>query len=238
MIDTGSGPVVLLLHGSGPGTTGAAWAPLIDALASRHRVLAPDLPGFGENAAARPLNEWAAWARGVLDEHGVERCAIVGNSAGGALALQLAARATRIVAVGSMGARMAIPEGLDALWGADDPRTVLELIFPEPVSEAAVGARADAMNRQPQYPELFPPPRQRWVDDLTLAHDELASIDVPVLLVHGAEDRVVPLEHGLALLRALPDARAHVFGGCGHATPTERTDEFNRLVANFLETDR
>ena len=44
----------------------------------------------------------------------------------------------------------------------------------------------------------------------------------------------MPLEHGLALLRALPDARMHIFGGCGHATPLERTDEFNDLVRSFL----
>ena len=47
MLAEGSGPPVLLLHGSGPGTTAAAWAPLIAALAPRHRVIAPDLLGFG-----------------------------------------------------------------------------------------------------------------------------------------------------------------------------------------------
>jgi pimeloyl-ACP methyl ester carboxylesterase len=234
MIAEGSGPPVLLLHGSGPGTTAEAWRPLVDALAPHHRVIAPDLPGFGENDGARAPEEWAAWAGGLLDEHGVERCAIVGNSAGGALALQLAARATRIVAVGSMGARAEIASGLDALWAADDPRAVLELIVPGPVSEEAVTARADAMRAQPHFLELFPAPRQRWVDALSLGDDELAAIDVPVLLVHGAEDRIVPLEHALALLRGLPDARMHVFGGCGHATPLERTDEFNDLVRSFL----
>ena len=60
---------------------------------------------------------------------------------------------------------------------------------------------------------------------------------MPVLLVHGARgpDRAARAR-ALALLRALPDARMHVFGGCGHATPLERTDEFNDLVRNFLET--
>ena len=90
------------------------------------------------------------------------------------------------------------------------------------------------MDAQPHYLELFPAPRQRWVDALSLTEEQLASIDVPVLLIHGSEDRIVPLEHGLALLRALPDARMHVFGGCGHATPLERTDEFNDLVRSFL----
>jgi pimeloyl-ACP methyl ester carboxylesterase len=134
-----------------------------------------------------------------------------------------------------MGAPMTIPPALDALWGATDPREVLELIFPGPVSDEAVDVRRRLMDAQPQYRELFPAPRQRWVDALSLSDDELRSIDVPVLLIHGSEDRIVPLEHGLALLRALPDARMHIFGGCGHATPLERTDEFNDLVRNFLQ---
>ena len=222
------GPV-LLLHGSGPGTTGAAWALLSEALAPHHQVIAPDLPGFG-SAPAAPIDQWAELL--ALDEP----CAVVGNSAGGALALRLAhARAiTRVIVVGSMGAPMPIPPALDALWGSSDPREVLELIFPGPVSDEAVEVRRKAMDAQPHYLELFPAPRQRWVDALSLTQEQLASIDVPVLLVHGSEDRIVPLEHGLALLRALPDARMHVFGGCGHATPLERTDEFNNLVRSFL----
>ncbi|HEX6023277.1 MAG TPA: alpha/beta fold hydrolase [Solirubrobacter sp.] len=224
------GSTVLLLHGSGPGTTGAAWASLAEALAPHHRVIAPDLPGFGD-APAAPIE---AWAELLAPE---EPCAIVGNSAGGALALALAhaGAATRVVAVGSMGAPMPIPPALDALWGATDARAVLELIFPGPVSDEAVAARRAAMDAQPHYLELFPAPRQRWVDALSLTFEQLASINVPVLLIHGSEDRIVPLEHGLTLLRALPDARMHIFGGCGHATPLERTDEFNELVRNFLQ---
>jgi pimeloyl-ACP methyl ester carboxylesterase len=220
---------VLLLHGSGPGTTGAAWASLAEALAPHHRVIAPDLPGFGA-APRAPISDWAS----LLAPD--EPCAVVGNSAGGALALRLAhARAvTRVVAVGSMGAPIEIPPALNALWASDDAREVLELIFPGPVSEDAVAVRRRAMDAQPHYRELFPAPRQRWVDALSLTEDELGAIDVPVLLIHGSEDQIVPLEHGLALLRALPDARMHIFGGCGHATPLERTDEFNDLVRNFL----
>jgi pimeloyl-ACP methyl ester carboxylesterase len=224
------GSTVLLLHGSGPGTTGAAWASLTEALAPHHRVIAPDLPGFG-SAPAAPIEAWAD----LLAPD--EPCAIVGNSAGGALALRLAhARAaTRVIAVGSMGAPMPIPPALDALWASNDAREVLELIFPEPVSEDAVAVRRAAMDAQPGYLDLFPAPRQRWVDALSLTHEELGAIDVPVLLIHGSEDRIVPLEHSLALLKALPDARMHIFGGCGHATALERTDEFNDLVRNFLK---
>ncbi len=80
-------------------------------------------------------------------------------------------------------------------------------------------------------------PRQRWVDALSLSDAELASIEAPVLLIHGIDDPIVPPEHSvIPLLHTLPNARAHLFGRCGHASPLEYTAEFNRLVATFLET--
>lgn len=227
---------VLLLHGSGPGTTAAAWNPLVDALGERFEVIAPDLPGFGD-APRAPVEAWAD----ILAP--AEPCAIVGNSAGGAIALQLAARgqATTVVAVGSMGYPMPLPAGLDALWGTGptehEARALHDLLFFDPPGAEAIAARLEAMRAQPHYRELFPAPRQRWVDELSLMPGELASIDVPVLLIHGANDRIVPPEHSVyPLLQTLPNAQAHIFGRCGHASPLEYTADFNRLVVNFLET--
>jgi pimeloyl-ACP methyl ester carboxylesterase len=228
---------VLLLHGSGPGTTAAAWAPLIAALTARgFECTAPDLPGFG-SAPRAPIEEWVS----ILAPS--EPCTVVGNSAGGALALKLAAAglATRVVGVGSMGYPMALPPGLDALWGfgptAAEARAQQDLLFYDPPGEEAVAARLEQMRAQPDYRSLFPAPRQRWVDALSLSADELAAITVPVLLIHGANDRIVPpAASALPLLERLPDARGHIFGRCGHASPLEYTDEFNRLVLTFLET--
>jgi pimeloyl-ACP methyl ester carboxylesterase len=230
------GPV-LLLHGSGPGTTSAAWAPLIAALSARgFECIAPDLPGFG-SAPVAPVEEWVSLLAPSSP------CAVVGNSAGGALALKLAARglATKVVGVGSMGHPMVLPPGLEALWSAepteDSARRLLELLFFTPPGEDAVRVRLEQMRAQPGYRDLFPAPRQRWVDALSLSDDELASIEVPVLLIHGANDPIVPLaDSALPLLERLADVRAHIFGHCGHASPIEYTDEFNRLVLTFLET--
>jgi 2-hydroxymuconate-semialdehyde hydrolase len=151
---------------------------------------------------------------------------------------------TRVVAVGSLGHPMALPAGLDELWGCSAPsleaaRSLLELISFGPATPEAVEARHQAMLAQPWYSELFPAPRQRWVDDLSLTREELAGISAPVLLVHGAQDRVVPLHRSfMPLLELLPDVRGHVFGRCGHAAPLERTGEFNQLLTTFLEADR
>ena len=116
------------------------------------------------------------------------------------------------------------------------PREVLELIFPGPVSRRGGGGAAAAMAAQPHYRELFPAPRQRWVDALSLTRRALAR-DRRAGPARSTAARTGSCRSStaLALLRALPDARMHVFGGCGHATPLERTDEFNDLVRSFLQ---
>jgi 2-hydroxymuconate-semialdehyde hydrolase len=254
MLAEGSGPPVLLLHGSGPGTTASAWAPLIAALAPHHRVIAPDLLGFGSSPKPEPGRSlraaWTAQVLDLVDSLGIDSFAVVGNSAGGAIALSLAcarpSAVSRVVAVGSMGHPMPLPAGLDELWSYGPPseaaaRALTELISYDPAAATpeAIATRLTATRAQPWYPDLFPAPRQRWVDDLALTREELSAIGVPVLLVHGAQDRIVPLRDSfLGLLDALPDVRGHVFGRCGHASPIEHTHEFNRLLMTFLETDR
>jgi pimeloyl-ACP methyl ester carboxylesterase len=183
------------------------------------------------------VSEWASLLAPA------EPCLVVGNSAGGALALRLAAMglATKVVAVGSMGHPMTLPTGLEELWNSEateaQARRLLQLLFFDAPGEDAVRVRLEQMRAQPQYRSLFPAPRQRWVDALSLSDDELDAVAVPVLLIHGANDPIVPLAaSALPLLDRLRDVRAHIFGHCGHASPIEYTDEFNQLVLTFLET--
>jgi 2-hydroxymuconate-semialdehyde hydrolase len=229
-----------------PDLLGFGTAPRLTRASARH----PGSPGGGrgESSGDSFRAAWTEQALALVDSLGIPSFAVVGNSAGGAIALALACArpraVTRVVAVGSLGHPMALPPGLDELWGGSAPsreaaRSLLELISFGPATTEAVEARHQAMLAQPWYSELFPAPRQRWVDDLSLTREELAGIPAPVLLVHGAQDRVVPLGDGfLPLLELLPDVRGHVFGRCGHASPMERADEFNRLLTTFLEADR
>jgi 2-hydroxymuconate-semialdehyde hydrolase/2-hydroxy-6-oxo-octa-2,4-dienoate hydrolase len=182
-----------------------------------------------------------------MDALELPRYAVAGHSMGGAVALALAgarpAAVTRVVGVGSMGAPMPLPPALDRLWGArpGQARGLLELLFWDRnlVTDAAVLAREQSMAAgERAFAPLFPPPRDVWVRDLTLDASALAAVRAPVLLVHGRDDRIVPLRDGaLPLLEALPDARLHVFGRCGHVPAVEHHAAFVHLLRDFLETD-
>jgi 2-hydroxymuconate-semialdehyde hydrolase len=260
--ELGSGPPVLLLHGSGPGTTGwGAWRTVAEALAARHRVIVPDQAGFGgtpfpggaPDALRSRRAVWVDQARGVMAARGARRYAVVGHSMGGAVALALAAaerlRVTRVAAVASMGASMPLPSALDALWAArpqddgDDEgaRGVLSLLYHDPalVTDEAVRARDAAMRAgADDFAQLFPPPRERWVRDLALGADGLAAVVAPVLLVHGAHDRITPFEFAaLPLLEQLRDARLYALARCGHVPALEHQQEFLRVLTDFLESD-
>lgn len=255
VLDVGAGPAVLLLHGSGPGTTGSgAWAGLADVLGRTHRLVAPDQAGFGRTpiqpGSRGGLRVWTEQAGALMDALDLESWALVGHSMGGAVALALAAerpeQVTRVAAVSSMGAPGApLSPDLDAIWAAPadarGARDMLGRLLADRslVTEAAVQARAQAMRAgAAAYEELFPPPRAPWADDLALAPQTLASVRAPVLLLHGAQDTVTPLTtSALPLLEALADVELHVFGGCGHVPFVERPDAFVRLLSDFLGAD-
>jgi 2-hydroxymuconate-semialdehyde hydrolase len=261
VIDTGSppgatgaaAPPVLLLHGSGPGVTATAnWRPVIPALSARQRVIAPDQLGFGGTASGAPRTygreAWTGHALALLDALQAGPVDIIGNSMGGAIALSIAAArpaaVRRIVLMGSMGVAMALPAGLDAVWGyqpgVEQMRAVIGLFAHnrELITDELIELRYQASLHPPvrdSWAAMFPAPRQRWVDDLALGGAELAAIQAPVLLVHGRDDRVVPWRESSArLLDLLPDARLHVLSGCGHWTMIEKTAEFLAVVQPFL----
>ena len=94
-LEAGSGETVLMLHGSGPGVSALAnWQHNIPTFAQRFRVLAPDIVGFGATERADDivysLRIWTDHVWAFLDAHGIEKTAIVGNSLGGRIALQMA----------------------------------------------------------------------------------------------------------------------------------------------------
>jgi len=133
-LEAGSGEPVIMLHGSGPGVSGLAnWQHNIHALAQRFHVLAPDIVGFG--ATERPddiiysLRTWTDHVWAFLDAHDIGKTAIVGNSLGGRIALQMATdrpdRITKMVLMGAPGVGMTLTDGLIALRGYEPSREAM-----------------------------------------------------------------------------------------------------------------
>jgi len=254
--DQGKGPPVLLIHGSGPGVTAwANWRLTIPALSPHFRVVAPDMVGFGETQ--RPeghrysMQSWVVHLLGLLDALDIERAHIVCNSFGGALALALAIHAPqrvgKLVLMGSAGVSFPITEGLDAVWGyepsIDTMRGLLDIFAFDRtrVTDELAKLRYEASVRpgyQEAFSQMFPAPRQRWVDALASPEAAIRSLEHDTLIVHGRDDRVIPLEASLRLHTLIDRSQLHVFGQCGHWTQIEHAARFNRLVIDhFSEPD-
>lgn len=255
--ERGEGAPVLLIHGSGPGVTAwANWRGIIPQLAQTRRVIAPDMLGFGYSE--RPADgkysqkRWVEHALGVLDALGVEQADIVGNSFGGALALALAIahpeRVRRLVLMGSVGVSFPITEGLEAAWGYTpslaNMRRLLDLFAYDRnlVNDELAELRYQASIRpgfQESFAAMFPAPRQNGIEDLASREADIRALPHQTLVIHGREDRIIPLATSLTLAQWIPNAQLHVFGHCGHWTQIEHASRFARQVEDFLaEADR
>jgi 2-hydroxymuconate-semialdehyde hydrolase len=254
--DVGDGPPVLLIHGSGPGVSAAAnWRGILASpLARDHRLIAPDVAGFGQTRTDHELTHETRVRHlvGFLDTLELDRVDVVGNSMGGALALALAhrrpERVRRMVLMGTVGIAFPLPEGLDRVWGYEPSLGAMtelvalfahdqDLLGPDLATLRYESSIAPGVHER--YAAAFAAPRQRHVDAMALTEDQLRAITTPIRLLHGAEDRVIPLEAtSLRLVRLLPDADLVVFGRCGHWTQIERADDFVHEVAGFFTDAR
>ncbi len=250
--DVGSGAPVVLLHGSGPGVSAwANWRLAISELAKNFRVLAPDLLGFGytEQPAGVQYNmdTWVAHALGFLDALKLDKVGLVGNSFGGGLALNLATRhpdrITRMVLMGSAGVRFELTPGLDVAWGytpsVENMRKLLDLFAfnRELASDELAELRYRASIRpgiQEAYATMFPAPRQRWIEAMCADEGKVRALPHEALVIHGREDRIIPLTSSYRLFDMIPRSQLHVFGRCGHWTQIEHAARFNRLVSGFF----
>ena len=250
--DVGDGFPALFIHGSGPGVSAwANWRLVMPALSERLRVIAPDMAGFG--FSERPagirydLDTWVAQAIRLLDALGLEQADVVGNSFGGALALAMAIRhpqrVRRLVLMGSVGVPFDITEGLDAVWGYtpsfENMRRIMDYFAWDRslVNDELAELRYRASIRpgfQESFGAMFPAPRQRWVDALASREEHIRALPHETLIVHGRDDRVIPLLTSLTLAEWIDRSQLHVYGRCGHWTQIEHAARFAKLVGDFL----
>lgn len=251
--DIGEGAPVLLLHGSGPGVSAwANWRLPLQSLSQKFRCLAPDLAGFGYSKApagmAHTRQSWLDQIIAFMDAVGVEKAHVIGNSFGGSMALALAIaapeRVDRLVLMGSVGVPFELTPGLDAVWGYEPSVENMKAIMRTfAYDQALVGdelarMRYEASIRpgvQEAYASMFPAPRQRWVEAMSHGENDIRGIRHPTLLVHGRDDKVIPLSTSLTLNQWIDDSQLHIFGRCGHWTQIEHSTAFTNLVTYFLE---
>ena len=256
-------PAMLLIHGSGPGATGwSNWQYLMPELGGRFHCLAMDLCGYGGSPVpdampkktAEWLEVWVAQIVTLVRKLGLGRVHLVGNSLGGALALHAALRAPdlfdRIALMGPVGVPCRLTRELDLIWGFyDSPsedlmRLAMQWFAYDPaflgdrLGEIAAARFKAAM--QPEiraaFSSMFPAPREKALEALEVPDAGLRMIRHPVLLIHGIEDAIVPLETSLTLMQRLGGpVQAHFYNRSSHWTQVEHKDSFNTLIAEFFD---
>ncbi len=261
VLEAGSGPPVVLLHGLG--ATNASMLPTLMALAADHRVFAVDLPGFGDSAKPAVVYDpafFAGWLTALLDALGLDRAVLVGNSMGGRIAIEAALRVPervdRIVLFAPSLAFKRFREAtplvrlLAAELGAMPlraPRAVvmgtLRMMFAQParLSDAWYDAAADEFIRvfadAAGRVAFFSAARQIYLEEAHGEHgfwDRIRALSRPALFLWGDRDPLVPSRFAPHVTGAVPHARSVVLADCGHVPQFEWPDRTHALVRTFL----
>jgi 4,5:9,10-diseco-3-hydroxy-5,9,17-trioxoandrosta-1(10),2-diene-4-oate hydrolase len=259
--DTGTGPPVVLLHGGGPGASGVSnYSRNIEPLAQHFRVIVPDMPGYGRSTkgvdGSDPFGYLADHIRGMLDELGIDRAHLVGNSYGGSCALRLALdtphRVDKLVLMGpgGIGTTRGLPTaGLKNLldyYGGDGPsldklRTFIRMYLVydgDAVPESLIASRYQS-SIDPEV--VANPPLQRpaglrtlWRMDFTRDR-RLSTLETPTLVLWGRDDKVNKPSGATMLGERMPNADVLVTANTGHWVQWERADFFNAVTTAFLK---
>lgn len=256
--EIGEGDSVILLHGSGPGVTAwQNWHKILPRLGETHRVLALDVVGFGFS----PLPEgekpgiklWTRHLAGFIDALGLDQVTLIGNSFGGALALGMMAhhadKVRSLILMGTPAGEFEQTQGLADSRSFEpnfDAMRAMMRAFPyDPsiVTDEAVAARlrvAEIASGKETIRKLQPGDEQdvngpRMVKGIPL--EQLDAIDVPVLILHGREDKMIPLPVAFRMHEHLKRSEMHVFGQCGHWVQLERENQFLDQVRDFLRNN-
>lgn len=236
LFEAGTGPPVVVLHGWGGRIE--SMTPVLLGLRDRFRVMAIDLPGFGESPAptvAWGTDEYAELVSHTLDSVGVARAAFVGHSYGAKTSVYLAAArpdmVDRLVLAGSSGLRAAPSASVRA------KRTLSKV--GRVVGHLGAPGRAlrDGLYRRIASEDYRAAGDMRPVLVKVVNEDFsalLPSVRCPVLLIWGSKDDAVPVAHARRMESLIPDAGLVVFEGAGHFAYLEEPDRFVRIVAHFL----
>ncbi len=259
VVELGSGPPLLFVHGLAGSWTN--WLENLCAFADDHRVVALDLPGFGDSElATEPISipGYAQLIDALLELLGIERAAVVGNSMGGLVGAELALchpqRVERLCLVSAAGLsieklhlehilKAVVPfERVVSFWGGllasrsatlARRRRLRQLTLPHVTAHPSrlPAALAAELIAGAGRPGLMPGLRSMAAYPI---RERLGAIACPTLIVWGARDRLVPVKDAAEFERLIPGARKIVYADTGHLPQLERPACFNEDLRAFL----
>lgn len=253
---------IILIHGSGPGASANAnWKDILPEYEEQFHVVALDLIGFGDtdHPVSYPKNG-AQWMNirlkqvlDVMDALTIEKAHLVGNSLGGVISLFLAMEAPerfeRIVLMGAGGGLTEPTPELAKLANFHkdpSPRAMRNLLSWFLYDLEGMEDKLDAIVEE-RY-QIFDRPEVRRSYEENFANSHLSDMLVPpsalkrmkqeFLLIHGHQDRFVPLASSLYVMEHLENAELHVFKRCGHWAQIEQKDRFLHLTQEFFNRSK
>lgn len=262
--EAGSGPALIMLHGSGPGVSGwSNFGANLPVFAQHFRTIIIDLPGYGRSAPAsgHPMDAGVNAVRALLDHLDIGQAHVLGNSFGAMVGSRFCVahpeRVNRFVTVGGFA---------HTLFSSFPPEGLLRLVeFVENPSREALIVWMKSMVFDPQIltDELIDERYKTALDPVVRATSErmysrasmdairmarsgpngldelshLPKITMPTLITWGRDDRVSPLDGAMIPMRYIPNCELHVFPKCGHWAMIERKAQFENVTIGFLTRD-
>lgn len=261
VVDAGEGPPVLLVHGYGDSAD--SWRRVVPGLVRDHRVVALDMPPFGRSRAPRSdklIPFYSDFFPAFMDAMDLNRATVIGHSLGGAVTLRLALdcpdRVERLglVAPAGLGSAppwwwhaltakplwqgaLSIPSPLTGVIAKQALRTFLQLrLFDDARRLDEEISRFAEMYGGAKEMKVLLAAGHACIDCYTgKLLDRSLDLDVPVWMLWGRKDGLVPSVHARAFQRAHPDAQVHILDDCGHYPHIELPTRFNKLLRSWLD---
>jgi pimeloyl-ACP methyl ester carboxylesterase len=255
-------PPILLLHGGGYDSASLSYKLSIGPISQYHRVIAPDWPGYGKSDKPKmrySTEYYVDFLGHLMDALGLEKASLVGISMGGAISLGFSLRwpqrVEKLVLVDSHGLGREVPGRVmsyvmvrlpllnKALWGilSRSRRMIgwsLRTVFydPQAVSSNLVDEVFQVAN-EPGMGQAWRSWQRNeigWSGLHTNFVERLHTLTVPTLILHGADDKYVPVSWAQRAHTLIEDSQLCIFPQCGHWLTREKPTEFNRAVLEFL----
>ncbi len=262
-VKVGSGPVLLLLHGLGCDHT--TWTPVIDSLARRYTVIAPDLLGHGASAKPRADYSVGGYANGVRDlltVLGIDKVTVVGHSFGGGVAMQFAyqfpERTERMMLVSSGGLGPEVTPAIRAISTPGFNQAMGVLTMPVIRHLGLAGLRTLSatgwrvthdLDEVADIYDSFKDPHARaaithvvravvdWRGQIvTMADRAYLTEAMPMAVVWGRDDRVIPVRHASNAAALAPKARIEVIPNAGHFPHKDHPERFVKIVHDWIRS--